>query len=152
MAAALTALNAAGPNNSPAKPGGSTVGQTSPTLNVHGVLPNSGPVRVAVFSDAANFPNQQQAMSTVAIPSQGDSVQTALEVSPDGPYAVAVYQDLNDDGTLNRSSFGMPMEPYGFSQDAVGKLGPPSYEQAQVPPGTTSVDVTLQSPMKNLPF
>lgn len=34
---------------------------------------------------------------------------------PEGEYAVAVFQDLNEDGKMNANFFGIPTDPYGFS-------------------------------------
>ena len=45
-----------------------------------------------------------------------------------GKYAARAYQDLNDDGEMNANMFGMPVEPYGFSNDARGQFGPPSFD------------------------
>jgi uncharacterized protein (DUF2141 family) len=43
---------------------------------------------------------------------------------------VASYHDENDNGKLDTNAFGLPTEGYGFSNDAQGTLGPPSYTQA----------------------
>ena len=56
-----------------------------------------------------------------------------------GRYAVAAYHDLNGNGRLDKQSFGLPAEPYGFSND-VGRFAPPSFDRALVEvaePGTT---------------
>ena len=45
-----------------------------------------------------------------------------------GQYAAAAFQDLNDDGEMNANMFGMPVEPYGFSNNARGQFGPPSFD------------------------
>jgi uncharacterized protein (DUF2141 family) len=50
---------------------------------------------------------------------------------PAGPIAVAVYQDVNGDGQLNRNLLGIPSEPYGFSND-VGRIAIPTFERARV--------------------
>ncbi len=36
---------------------------------------------------------------------------------PVATYAIAVYQDLNRNGRLDKSTFGFPTEPYGFSRN-----------------------------------
>ena len=48
---------------------------------------------------------------------------------PAGTYAVAVYQDVNDNGKLDSNFIRIPKEPYGFSNN-IEKLTPPSFEQA----------------------
>ena len=58
-----------------------------------------------------------------------------------GKYAIAFFQDENGNGKLDTKRFGVPSEPFGFSRDAMGKLGPPSFEAAalDLPAGPVSV-------------
>ncbi len=49
---------------------------------------------------------------------------------PDGAYAFAVYQDLNENGQLDTKKFGIPTEPFAFSKNAMGKFGPPKFSEA----------------------
>jgi uncharacterized protein (DUF2141 family) len=55
-----------------------------------------------------------------------------IEISnlPNGVYAFAIYQDLNENGQLDTKKFGIPAEPFAFSRDALGKFGPPPFSQA----------------------
>jgi uncharacterized protein (DUF2141 family) len=48
-----------------------------------------------------------------------------------GTYAVKIFHDADNDGTLDTNWLGIPSEPYGFSNDAMGSFGPPSFEQAR---------------------
>lgn len=57
----------------------------------------------------------------------GKATCTFNDLAP-GKYAIAAFQDLNDDGEMNANMFGMPVEPYGFSNDARGQFGPPSFD------------------------
>jgi uncharacterized protein (DUF2141 family) len=50
---------------------------------------------------------------------------------PKGTYAISVYHDENNNGTLDRNGFGMPTEGYGTSNDAKGFMGPPKFEDAK---------------------
>jgi len=63
-----------------------------------------------------------------------------------GSYALTVFQDLNGNGQLDRNLFGMPTEPFGFSNDAMGRMGPPDFDQAAIVVGAEnrSVSVTLR--------
>jgi uncharacterized protein (DUF2141 family) len=51
---------------------------------------------------------------------------------PSGDYALSVFHDVNGNGELDTNQVGMPIEPYGFSNDAAGNYGPPSFEQSRV--------------------
>lgn len=113
-------------------------------LRVAGIEPNSGPVRVAIFAGAESFPNHESATVKVSFVSESASADERLGNIPDGPIAIAVYQDLNNDGQLNRGTFGIPVEPYGFSNNAKGSMGPPSFDAAMISqPDTETVEVTL---------
>ena len=46
-----------------------------------------------------------------------------------GRYAIAVYQDLDNNNKLDRWLGLIPKEPYGFSNN-VGRYGPVSFAQA----------------------
>jgi uncharacterized protein (DUF2141 family) len=50
---------------------------------------------------------------------------------PEGTYAVAVYQDLNQNAQLDSNVFGIPTEPYGFSNNVRPKLRAPSFDETR---------------------
>lgn len=50
-----------------------------------------------------------------------------FEAIPYGRYAIAILHDENDDMKMNKNFFGLPREGYGFSNNVMGTLGPPSF-------------------------
>jgi len=48
-----------------------------------------------------------------------------------GEYAVKVFHDENKNGELDTDFLGIPDEDYGYSNDASGWFGPPSWEKAK---------------------
>lgn len=48
-----------------------------------------------------------------------------------GEYAIRAFHDVNGDGEMNRNPFGMPTEPYAFSNNAVGNMGPAGWDRAR---------------------
>ena len=50
---------------------------------------------------------------------------------PDGFYAMAIFQDLNHNQELDKKKFGIPAEPFAFSNGALRKFSPPFFEQAK---------------------
>ena len=48
-----------------------------------------------------------------------------------GQYAIAVYHDKNKNGKLDTNILGVPIENYGFSNNARGKFGPASWGEAK---------------------
>ena len=49
---------------------------------------------------------------------------------PDGIYAIGLYVDSNKNEKLDTNFFGIPKEQFGFSNNAKGRFGPPSFESA----------------------
>lgn len=45
-----------------------------------------------------------------------------------GTYAIRYFHDENENGELDTGTFGIPTEGYGFSNDARGFMGPPSFD------------------------
>ena len=49
---------------------------------------------------------------------------------PKGDYAVTAFLDENSNNKLDSNLFGIPTELYGFSRNARGLAGPPSFADA----------------------
>jgi uncharacterized protein (DUF2141 family) len=50
------------------------------------------------------------------------------DLSP-GQYAVRYYHDENMNGKMETNIIGKPTEGYGFSNNVIGKFGPPPFEK-----------------------
>jgi len=96
-------------------------------VRVTGVTSGKGKVAVAVC-DKDTFLKDCK-YSATAPARDGENVITVKDV-PAGTWAVLSYQDENDNGKLDRNVVGIPKENYGFSRDARGSFGPPSFEEA----------------------
>jgi len=87
-------------------------------------------VAVALFESAASFPDQARALEgQLARIEGGKAVVTFSGLSP-GLYAMAVLHDENSNGKMDFNFLGIPLEGYGFSNDAAATFGPPSFEAA----------------------
>jgi uncharacterized protein (DUF2141 family) len=59
-----------------------------------------------------------------------DKAQLVFNNLDAGQYAVSIFYDVNSNGKLDSSLFGIPEEPTGVSNNAVGKNGPPKFSDA----------------------
>jgi uncharacterized protein (DUF2141 family) len=50
---------------------------------------------------------------------------------PEGIYAIALFVDANKNLKIDKNFLGIPKEQFGFSNNAMGKLSAPSFEQAR---------------------
>lgn len=60
------------------------------------------------------------------------AVETELKTLeiPEGTYAIALFIDTNNNKKIDTNFFGIPKEQFGFSNNVIGRLGPPSFESA----------------------
>jgi uncharacterized protein (DUF2141 family) len=115
---------------------------TEVTLTVTGTQP-TGKVFGRVFGDAGAFKAQDRPVTQFAADPQGDSsVRTTLALPP-GRYAIALFQDVKGTGKLETNLFGVPSVPYGFSNDAKGKIGRPGFDAAAFDVGTAPKSLTI---------
>ncbi|WP_374514021.1 DUF2141 domain-containing protein [Brevundimonas sp.] len=112
-----------------AQDGGHTV-----TLNFD-VGVRDGQVMVALF-DSADAWRGDRSVARAAASAAGPVV--VFRDLPAGDYAVKAFHDVDGDGRMDANPFGIPTEPYAFSNNAVGNMGPASWEVARF---TVSGDV-----------
>jgi uncharacterized protein (DUF2141 family) len=72
-----------------------------------------------------------------------DQARCDFEDIPPGIYAMAVIHDENMNGKLDTRWPGIPTEGYGFSNDAKGILGAPSFSAASFRYDGQNVDLTM---------
>jgi uncharacterized protein (DUF2141 family) len=110
-------------------------------IEVSGVESPSGKIVVSVYKTAESFLKTPDASAAVAASVPG--VVALIRKLEPGEYAVSVYQDLNGNGQIDRSMFGIPKEPNGASNNAREKLGPPKFEQAKFKVGSADLTISL---------
>ncbi len=98
---------------------------------VTGLRNNKGKVRVALFDKASAFPNRRSA--AVAIHSANivdGTVQITFDNLAPGTYAAAVLHDENENGEMDKSAMGIPLEGYAITGKARSKLREPRFDEA----------------------
>jgi uncharacterized protein (DUF2141 family) len=101
-------------------------------IHVHGLSPGLGSVIITVFSGPDGFP-QESKLAFASHSWKVDKTDMTVEISGMKPnnYAVAMFQDENDDHILNRHFLGYPSELFGFSRDPKIYFGPPSFSASE---------------------
>lgn len=89
----------------------------------------SGRVMVALY-DSAEAYAAGRPVAQEMIDASGPVVASFRDL-PAGDYAVKAFHDVNGDGRMNTNPFGLPVEPFAFSNNAVGNMGPASWERAR---------------------
>jgi uncharacterized protein (DUF2141 family) len=129
VAAFLGAAIAAEPRTPPADQKAAAA-RVALTVRVQQLENDKGRVAVALFASEQDFPDQKRAFAgKVTKISGGRASVTFSDLSP-GVYAVAVLHDENENSKMDFNFLGMPLEGYGFSNDASAPFGPPSFAAA----------------------
>ncbi|MEZ6034442.1 MAG: DUF2141 domain-containing protein [Planctomycetaceae bacterium] len=123
---------------------GSDDGRMKITIRVTGLRTKPSTLRVAVFESSEGFPQPEQSTSTTVVESDGDQAEFSLTLPVNHPLAIAVFQDLDGNKVITKNGFGIPTEPYGFSNKARGLLGPPTFQQAVVRVGDGQDTLEIQ--------
>lgn len=91
----------------------------------------NGLVYFALYDSAEAYDGKQ--MREGAISTEGGQSPSAVFTGlPPGDYALTVFQDVNANRKLDTNLIGIPSEPYGFSQNAMGNMGPPDFTAAAI--------------------
>lgn len=88
---------------------------------------NSGSVRIALFANEEDFKNNN-ALKILKADIENGKATTQVTGLSSGVYAVKVFHDANENGEFDTGIMGIPKEGFGFSNDAMGMFGPPSFE------------------------
>jgi uncharacterized protein (DUF2141 family) len=90
-------------------------------------------IRIGVFASAKDFLKDTQTFKdySISVPENQTSVSLVIDDLPEGEYAIALYQDRNEDKRLNRNFLGIPTEPFGVSNNIKPMFAPPSYDDCR---------------------
>ena len=108
-----------------------------------GVEDAKGTVRAALFDSEEAYEARRRTAAQVA-PAAIESVEIVFRNVSPGTYGIASFQDVNGNEELDRNFVGMPTEPYGHSNNARGRFGPPSFEEISFKVGSEPVSLEIR--------
>jgi uncharacterized protein (DUF2141 family) len=127
---------------------------------IQGVASSSGTLMVGLYDSEQHFRaaianagklgllNDRSRLVGIAMRAVAGTQTVVFTDLKPGRYAIVAFHDENDDGKLDENVWGIPTEGYGFSNDAEGFLGAPSFRDAAVAIDTRdmAVSITLKYP------
>lgn len=90
----------------------------------------TGAVMVSLFDSEAAYAGGA-AIAQARVDVAGGERSAVFASLPAGSYAVKAFHDVNGDGRMNTNPFGQPIEPFAFSNNARGNMGPAPWDGAR---------------------
>lgn len=89
-----------------------------------------GTIQLALHNNENDFLKKPIDGRVVSV--KGKEVTIAFVNLKSGNYAIGVYHDANENNEMDSNMLGIPKEAYGFSNNVMGKFGPPTFSDAKV--------------------
>lgn len=122
---------------------GSIASENTLTVKITNIKTSKGEIAVALYNAEKKF--MKSSYKTKTGKAVTGTVEIIFENIPQGQYALSVMHDENKNLKLDTNLFGMPTEGFGFSNDAMGRLGPPSFEKAKIEiTGSKEISIKLK--------
>jgi uncharacterized protein (DUF2141 family) len=102
------------------------------TVEVDGIIDVRGQCLIAIYDHEETFNNPGRAVWKTTVKVTEKSLQVTVPGLYRSRYAIAVVHDVDEDGALTKNIAGIPTEPYGYSRQARGLMGPPEFEEAAI--------------------
>ena len=103
----------------------------------------TGAVMVALYDEASYSGGQPVRAARIDVAAGERSV--TFDGLVDGDYGVKAFHDVNGNGRMDTNPFGMPTEPFAFSNNAVGNMGPAGWDRVHFAvSGTTAQTISIR--------
>ena len=114
-------------------------------IHVTGVDTDKGVVQYGLYNAPEHFPSRKGRIAEGEVKATRDGVKIIIKSLKPGYYAVAAFHDENLNDSFDQGILGIPLENYGFSNDAHGFLDAPAFKDARFRVGgsPTTISITL---------
>lgn len=113
-------------------------------IRVSGIPSGDGKLLIGIYNKEEGFMDMTKTYRNITLDARKYQMQISIPDLPAGNYAIAVFHDANANGKLDKNMLGIPKEAYGFSNNARGSFGPPSYKDCLFTVGTDRKEISLK--------
>lgn len=114
------------------------------TLAFKGIERHQGAIMVALYDETGWAGGKPVRVAMADASAAAPAI--AIKALPAGRYGIKAFHDVDGNGKLNMNPFGIPTEPFAFSNDAMGSHGAPSWDAAAfvVAPAGATHSITIR--------
>ena len=77
------------------------------------------------------FPDPKDQLKLYTFKPDSITLRVSITDLPFGTYALAIYQDVNSNGKIDKNLIGIPTEPYAFSNNYKPTIKAPAFKNCQ---------------------
>jgi uncharacterized protein (DUF2141 family) len=115
------------------------------TVTFTGIETQQGAVMGAVFDSEDAYNGKGAPVRQIMVKADKAEVAAELAGLAPGRYAIKLFHDIDGDMKMGTNPFGMPTEPFAFSNNAKGNMGPAKWADAafEVKAGANVQSITI---------
>jgi uncharacterized protein (DUF2141 family) len=111
------------------------------SIQVEGILEIKGNLGILLFNSEDGYPEKGvKALKSYTIKVESNTMTIDLGNFPSGTYAVTLMQDKNSNGIMDKTMFGIPKEPFGFTKMVEIPFGTPTFKETSIILSQNSVE------------
>jgi uncharacterized protein (DUF2141 family) len=100
-------------------------------VSIDHIKSDQGVILAQLFKSEENY-KTGKSLENKMLSAKTGAGELKFENLEPGEYVVRMYHDENNNQKMDSNAFGMPTEGYGFSNEAIGNMGPPKYKDMTV--------------------
>jgi uncharacterized protein (DUF2141 family) len=97
------------------------------TMVIRNLASTTAPVIVGLYGTKNKFPDPKDQLKEYHFIPNGKELIAKITDIPFGVYALAIYQDVNSNGKIDKNVLGIPTEPYAFSNNYHPRVKAPGF-------------------------
>ena len=101
------------------------------TVTVSSLVSTTSTVKLYFYNTRAGFLKRGQWAFSRAVKPEGKRAFSLPVELPQGEWAVAITQDLNNNDKIDKNFVGIPTEPYAFSNNVRPTLAAPDFNECK---------------------
>jgi uncharacterized protein (DUF2141 family) len=114
-------------------------------VNISGFPSSDGFAMVALNNSKESYKSgENEAIAKIRTRVVDQKVRVIFTNLPYGSYGVSLYHDENANGKMDKNAMGIPKEAYGFSNNAKGFFGKPSYKDVVFQLNSAEEQITIK--------
>ncbi len=101
------------------------------TIKITDILNHNGKLYIGLYNTEDNFSNISKTYKNAIIPINSHTLHYTFKNIPNGIYGISIFHDENENAILDKNFLGMPIEGYGFSNNARPTFRAANFEESQ---------------------